>query len=65
VAVISRELREYAPEAGFCPDKTIGGQVKITMPDGFRPRIWRGPGREDPVALGVWRRSAFYAILIK
>jgi hypothetical protein len=38
--VISRELREYVPEAGFYLIEPSEDTVKITMPDGFKPRIW-------------------------
>jgi hypothetical protein len=38
--VISKDMREYALERGFYLIEPSGETVKITVPEGFTPRVW-------------------------
>jgi hypothetical protein len=36
----AKELREYVPEKGFYLIEPSGDTVKISVPEGFTPRVW-------------------------
>jgi hypothetical protein len=38
--VVPKELRGYVPEKGFYLIEPSGDTVKITVPEGFTPRMW-------------------------
>ncbi|MDR1108676.1 MAG: hypothetical protein LBL19_06545 [Spirochaetaceae bacterium] len=38
--VISKDMREYALERGFYLIEPSGDTVKITVPEGFTPKVW-------------------------
>ena len=39
-AIMSKEVRAYAHKAGFYVIEQTGDTVKITIPEGFKPREW-------------------------